>query len=66
MWNGIVANPTVAPLTQLPRMMAISGGYPIRHDGGVIGAVGVSGGSADLDLKVAADALEAMGFSVEA
>ena len=47
-------------------MMAISGGYPIRHDGGVIGAVGVSGGSADLDLKVAADALEAMGFSVEA
>lgn len=65
-WNQIVANPEVAPLVQLPRMMAISGGYPITDGAHRIGAIGLSGGSAEQDARVAMDALQAMGFTIEA
>jgi uncharacterized protein GlcG (DUF336 family) len=64
-WNRIVADPEVGPLTQLPRMMAISGGYPITDNGQTVGAIGLAGGSAEQDLKIAMDALRAAGFPVE-
>ena len=64
-WNRIVTDPEVAPLIQLPRMMAISGGYPIHENGRTVGAIGMSGGSAEQDLRVATDALRATGFLIE-
>ena len=36
------------------------GGYPIKKDGKVIGAIGVSGGTAEEDMAVATYALEKM------
>ena len=45
-------------------MMAIGGGYPIRENGMLIGTIGMSGGSAEQDVKVATDALRAAGFSI--
>ena len=61
-WNEIVADSKVAPLTHLPRMMAIAGGIPVIEDGQVVGAIGISGGSHDQDLHVASAALERAGF----
>jgi uncharacterized protein GlcG (DUF336 family) len=62
-WNEIVADPKVAPLTHLPRMMAIAGGIPVIEGGQVVGAIGISGGSHDQDLYVASTALERAGFT---
>ncbi|HEX5496956.1 MAG TPA: heme-binding protein [Mycobacteriales bacterium] len=42
------------------------GGFPIVHDGAVIGAVGVSGGNGEQDKAVGAAALEAFAASVAA
>jgi uncharacterized protein GlcG (DUF336 family) len=61
-WNQIVMDPKLTPLTQLPRMLAISGGHPIVEDGKVVGAIGVSGGMRDQDLRVAVTALQLAGF----
>lgn len=38
-WNELVADPKNAPLIQLPRMMALSGGHPIMSDGKLAGAI---------------------------
>jgi uncharacterized protein GlcG (DUF336 family) len=62
-WNQIVANPRFGPLTNLPRMMAVSGGLPIIDNGQVVGAIGVSGGQNDQDRDAALMALHAAGFS---
>jgi uncharacterized protein GlcG (DUF336 family) len=61
-WNQIVTDPKFSPLTQLPGMMAVSGGHPIIDNGRVVGAIGVSGGQNDQDLNVAVTALHAAGF----
>lgn len=42
------------------RIVCFGGGYPIEVDGKVIGAIGVSGGTADQDMAVATYALEKM------
>ncbi|MDO4978231.1 MAG: cob(I)yrinic acid a,c-diamide adenosyltransferase [Eubacteriales bacterium] len=42
------------------RIVCFGGGYPIEVDGKVIGAIGVSGGSAEQDMCVATYALEKM------
>lgn len=42
------------------RIICFGGGYPIFSDGQVIGAIGVSGGTADEDMAVATYALEKM------
>jgi uncharacterized protein GlcG (DUF336 family) len=34
-------------------MMIFAGGIPLRRDGSVIGAIGISGGSGDQDQTVA-------------
>ncbi|WP_027852562.1 GlcG/HbpS family heme-binding protein [Marinobacterium litorale] len=41
-------------------LMMFGGGFPIEVDGELIGAIGVSGGSADQDVIVAKKALEAL------
>ena len=42
------------------RVMIFAGGIPLRHDGKVVGAVGVSGGSGDQDQIVAEAAAAAI------
>ena len=42
------------------RIIAFGGGYPIKVDGKIIGAIGVSGGTAEEDMAVATYALEKM------
>lgn len=42
------------------RIVCFGGGYPVEVDGKIIGAIGVSGGSAEQDMAVATYALEKM------
>ncbi|MEU1956096.1 GlcG/HbpS family heme-binding protein [Nocardia rhamnosiphila] len=42
------------------RIMIFAGGVPLRHNGQVVGAVGVSGGTGEQDKTVAAAAVAAM------
>jgi uncharacterized protein GlcG (DUF336 family) len=42
------------------RIICFGGGYPIEKDGKIIGAIGVSGGTAEQDMAVATYALEKM------
>ena len=39
------------------RMVVFGGGYPLKHNGEVIGGIGVSGGSVDEDMIIAKSAL---------
>ena len=51
----------VAFANEIPnRIVCFGGGYPIEVDGKVIGAIGVSGGTAEEDMAVATYALEKM------
>jgi cob(I)alamin adenosyltransferase len=47
-------------MTQVGRFMPIAGGLPIQVDGATVGAVGVSGGSAEQDEQIAQAALKAL------
>ena len=46
-----------------PRMVCFGGGLPIRHEGFLIGGIGVSGGSEQQDESCARAGLEAIGSS---
>ncbi len=39
--------------TNQGRIVVFGGGYPLKHDGDVVGAIGVSGGAVDQDVDVA-------------
>ena len=47
-------------MPHVPNFSVIAGGIPVSVDGACVGAVGVSGASADLDLKVAEAAVAAL------
>lgn len=49
-------------LLERPRLAAFGGGFPLRRDGETIGAIGVSGGTAEEDENCALAALKAAGF----
>lgn len=54
-WSAIGNNPAlVHGLTHTPRLVVFGGGLPVHVDGALVGAVGVSGGSAEQDREVAA------------
>ena len=63
-WNDYVADPKVAPLAYLPKMMAVGGGYPLLDDGKLIGGIGISGGNHQQDRDVAEAAMKALGFAL--
>ena len=63
-WNDYVADPKVAPLANLPRMMPVGGGYPLLHGGKLVGGIGISGGSYTQDQDAAKAALEQVGFDL--
>ncbi|ELO0987935.1 heme-binding protein [Citrobacter freundii] len=62
-WNEYLADSKLAPLASLPRLLAVGGGCPIRIDGVLVGAIGVSGGSYDQDQAFAEAALASVGFN---
>ena len=65
-WNAYVADPKVAPLANLPRMMPVGGGHPLLDGGKLVGGVGISGGNADQDQQAAELAMQKVGFPVPA
>lgn len=58
-WFEFIKNdpPLLHGITQHPRLVVFGGGYPIRVDGEVVGAIGVSGGHYKQDMEVAEAAL---------
>lgn len=65
-----MATEDVAPLTQPgaplfglqssdPQIIAFGGGRPLQRNGAVVGAVGISGGSVEMDMDVAGAAVAA-------
>lgn len=63
-WNSYLVDPKVAQLANIPRLMPIAGGYPVRENGKLIGAIGISGGTYQQDQQIAEDALKAVGFEI--
>lgn len=64
-WNGYLADPQVAPLANVPRLMPVGGGNPIKDGGQLVGGIGVSGGTYQQDRDIAETALRALGFEVD-
>ena len=65
-WNAYLTNdPAAAPLANIPRLMPVGGGNPVRENGMLIGAIGISGGTALQDQQIAEAALKAVGFDRE-
>ena len=64
-WTKVLANdsPAVRQVSPLrPRMVCFGGGLPLRHEGGLIGGIGVSGGSELEDEACARAGLAAIGL----
>ena len=63
-WPVIADDPAlVHGITHTPRLVIFGGGSPIRIDGALVGAVGVSGGSTEQDRAIAEAAAEIVGAS---
>jgi glc operon protein GlcG len=61
-WPVIADDPAlVHGITHTPRLVIFGGGAPVRFDGALVGAVGVSGGSTEQDRAIAEAAAEAVG-----
>lgn len=57
-FNFIQGDPSLlAGIPQLPRVAAYGGGFPIKIDGAIVGAIGVSGGTVQNDVDCAQAAL---------
>jgi glc operon protein GlcG len=54
-WYSMIENepPLLHGIVKTPRLVVFGGGVPLRADGVVVGAVGVSGGSAEQDRAIA-------------
>lgn len=65
LWNRLAENPPFAPMVQLPRVVAIGGGYPMFDNGRLVGAIGVSGGTTEQDEAAALAAIGVAGFDAE-
>ena len=63
-WNDYVADPKVAPLANLPRMMPVGGGYPLLHKGKLVGGIGISGGNYQQDQDACIAAMQQVGFEI--
>jgi uncharacterized protein GlcG (DUF336 family) len=63
-WNDYIADPKLAPLADVQKLMAVGGGLPLFHDNKLIGGIGVSGGSHEQDRQAASTALASMGFQM--
>lgn len=52
--------PLLHGIIKTDRLIVFGGGYPIKHDGAVIGGIGVSGGHYTHDMEVAQAGLAAL------
>jgi uncharacterized protein GlcG (DUF336 family) len=62
-WFDLIKDdpPLLHGITHTPRLIVFGGGYPITHDGQVIGAIGLSGGHYTQDMDCARAGLAAIG-----
>ena len=67
-WFEFIKNdpPLLHGIVKTPRLTVFGGGYPIKEDGAVIGAIGVSGGHYEQDMAVATAALKTVGLPHDA
>jgi uncharacterized protein GlcG (DUF336 family) len=65
-WASILTNPLLSQLAHRPRLVAVGGGYPVIENDRVIGAIGISGGTAEQDQQAAEAALSNLGFTLPA
>jgi uncharacterized protein GlcG (DUF336 family) len=65
-WFEFIKNdpPLLHGIVNYPRLIVFGGGYPIKENGKVIGAIGVSGGHYSDDMEVARAALQAIGAPI--
>jgi uncharacterized protein GlcG (DUF336 family) len=65
-WFEFIKNdpPLLHGIVHTPRLTVFGGGFPIREDGVVIGAIGLSGGHYSQDMECATAALVAIGAPV--
>ncbi len=63
-WNDYIADPKLAPLANVRKLMAVGGGLPLFHDRMLIGGIGVSGGSHEQDRQAASTAVASLGFEM--
>jgi uncharacterized protein GlcG (DUF336 family) len=52
--------PLLHGITKVPRLIVFGGGYPITHEGQIVGGIGVSGGHYSQDMQVAEAGLAAV------
>ena len=67
-WTAALENDSPAVrqgIPARPRMVAFGGGLPLRHEGKVIGGIGVSGASEQQDEECALAGLAAIGLSAD-
>lgn len=64
-WHEFIRNdpPLATGIPHVPRLVVFGGGYPLRVDGRLVGALGVSGGHYTDDMAVAEAALAAIGLN---
>lgn len=66
-WSGVLAGDSPAVRSGLPlrpRMVCFGGGLPLRHEGRLIGGIGVSGGTEAQDEACARAGLAAIGLDI--
>lgn len=57
----LAADPGMARMVgQIPNLLLVRGGVPVRFEGKTIGAIGVSGAAPDVDARIAEAALSAL------
>jgi uncharacterized protein GlcG (DUF336 family) len=60
-FNRIKSDPALlAGIPHIPRIVTFGGGLPIRIEGAIAGAIGVSGGSVDQDIACAQAGIDAI------
>ncbi len=62
-WFEFIKNdpPLLHGITHTPRLVVFGGGFPIKLQGEIVGAIGLSGGHYTQDMECARAALEAIG-----
>jgi uncharacterized protein GlcG (DUF336 family) len=62
-WFEFIKNdpPLLHGITHTPRLVVFGGGFPIKLQGEIVGAIGLSGGHYSQDMECARAALEAIG-----
>ncbi len=61
-WHDFIKEdpPLLHGIVHTPRLVVFGGGYPVEIDGGISGAIGISGGHYSQDMEIAEAALAAL------